>query len=63
MKFPDLTIPGFLLNADQIDALIEAATEVMDETGADPRLSKFIEDASRLRAVHDGTVSGDDLSS
>lgn len=60
MTFPDLTVPGFLLNADQIDHLIETATEVMDETGPDPRLTKFIEDASRLRAVHDGTLRSKD---
>jgi hypothetical protein len=60
MKFPNLVVPGFLLDADQIDALIEAATGVLDETGPDPRLSKFIEDASCLRAVHDGTASLDD---
>tara|TARA_Y100000815_G_scaffold171479_1_gene155825 strand:+ start:1695 stop:1877 length:183 start_codon:yes stop_codon:yes gene_type:complete len=56
MEFPDLKVPGFLLNADQIDALIETATEVLDETGPDARLTKFIEDASRLRAVHDSTA-------
>lgn len=52
--FPDLTIPGFLLDADEIESLIEKAYEILDELGPDPRLSKFIADASALRARHDG---------
>lgn len=57
IKFPDLTIPGFLLNAEQLDELIEDATEILDELGPDLRLSRFIEDAAQLRAVHDQIIT------
>lgn len=58
MIFPDITIPGYLLRADELESLIERATEILDETGPDSALSKFIADASRLRAAHDGKFGG-----
>lgn len=55
--FPDITVPGFLLDTATLDDLIDAANEQLDENGPDGRLAAFIEQASALRAVHDGTFS------
>jgi hypothetical protein len=60
--FPDLLIPGWMLSAAELDDLIAKAQEILDETDnpfdkSSVELVKFINDACRLRAVHDGKFS------
>lgn len=55
--FPNLTIPGFLLEKSDLEDLINRAIEVLEELDfPDPELANFIEKACALRAIHDNPI-------
>ena len=53
---PDLTVPGFLLNDDKLEALIDSATMMLFELGPDQQLENLIKGCRAELEWRDKTV-------